>query len=344
MRVFVTGGAGYIGSVMTRVLLEDGHDVTVFDNLSQGHRAALPRGCRFQRGSLSDAVQLRRALRRAGPDCVMHFAASIQVGESVAHPGRYFENNVVNGVNLLNAIVEYGIPRLVFSSSAAVYGAPRRVPIPESAPLNPANPYGSTKRVFELLLEEYAKATKLSCVSLRYFNVVGAYKGAGEDHRPETHIVPLILKAAMAGHRPPAADRRVFEIYGDDFPTPDGTCIRDYVHVHDLCRAHLLAIKPPATIRKPMKPETLKPRHQVYNLGSQHGFSVKQVFAAARAVTGKRIPYRVTARRAGDVPRLVASSARIRTELGWRPRITSLEQMLADAWEWHQANPEGYAD
>lgn len=324
MRVFVTGGAGYIGSVMTRVLLEDGHDVTVFDNLSQGHRAALPRGCNFRRGDLADAGDVKRVLRRSRADCVMHFAASIQVGESVDRPGKYFENNVINGVNLLNAVTEANVPRLVFSSSAAVYGTPGRVPIPESAPLGPSNPYGGTKRVFEVLLEEYHKATDLSYVSLRYFNVAGAYRGAGEDHRPETHIVPLILRTAMGR-------RKTFEVYGDDFPTPDGTCIRDYVHVHDLCRAHLLAMK-------------TRHANRAYNLGSQHGFSVKQVFAAARAVTGRRIPCRVTGRRAGDVPRLVASSARIRAELGWRPVITSLEQMIADAWEWHQANPEGYAD
>ena len=179
MRVFVTGGAGYIGSVMTRVLLEDGHEVTVFDNLSQGHRAALLRDCRFRRGELADAGQVKRALRQSRPDCVMHFAASIQVSESVDNPGKYFQNNVVNGVNLLNAVAEQHIPRMVFSSSAAVYGSPRRVPIPENAPLNPSNPYGGTKRVFEVLLEEYHKATGLTYVSLRYFNVIGAYRGAG---------------------------------------------------------------------------------------------------------------------------------------------------------------------
>jgi len=322
MRVFVSGGAGYIGSIMTRVLLEDGHEVLVYDNLSQGHRAAVPRDCRFCHGDLGDARRVKQALRRFKPDCVMHFAASIQVGESVDSPGKCFQNNVINGVNLLNAMAELRVPRIVFSSSAAVYGPPRRVPISETAPLCPANPYGGTKKVFEILLDEYHKATGLSHISLRYFNVVGAYHGAGEDHRPETHIVPLILKTCLGR-------QRKFEIYGDDYPTPDGTCIRDYVHVLDLCRAHLLALRTGSVNR-------------AYNVGSQHGFSVKQVFAAARMVTGAKIPCRTVGRRGGDVARLVASSARIRRDLGWRPAITSLEHMISDAWEWHRTNPDGY--
>jgi UDP-glucose 4-epimerase len=322
MRVFVTGGAGYIGSVMTRVLLEDGHEVTVFDNLSQGHRPAISRACRFCRGDLADARQVRQALRRFKPDCVLHFAASIQVGESVDSPAKYFQNNVINGVNLLNALAELSVPRIVFSSSAAVYGIPQKVPITESAPLNPSNPYGGTKKVFEVLLDEYHKATGLTYVALRYFNVIGAYGGAGEDHRPETHIVPLILKTCLGREK-------TFEIYGDDYPTPDGTCVRDYVHVFDLCQAHLLAMKS-------------KTANRAYNLGSQQGFSVKQVFAAARAVTGMKIPCRTVERRSGDVAALVASSALIRRELGWKPKITSLKQMIADAWEWHETNPDGY--
>ncbi len=324
MRVFVTGGAGYIGSVMSRVLLEDGHEVMVYDNLSQGHRSAVPRDCRFVHGDLGDARRVKQALRRFKPDCVMHFAASIQVSESVDSPGKYFQNNVINGVNLLNALAELHVPRIVFSSSAAVYGPPRRVPITETAPLCPANPYGGTKKVFEVLLDEYHKATGLNYISLRYFNVIGAYRGAGEDHRPETHIVPLILKTCLGR-------QRTFEIYGADYPTPDGTCVRDYVHVHDLCRAHLLALRTGNV-------------NCAYNLGSQHGFSVKQVFAAARAVTGVKIPCRTRGRRPGDVARLVASSSRIRRDLGWRPVITSLEQMIGDAWEWHRTNPDGYAD
>jgi len=323
MRVLVTGGAGYIGSVNCRVLLEEGHSVAVLDNLSQGHRAAVPRDCRFFRGDLANKPSIVRAIRQFRPECVMHFAASIQVGESVDNPAKYFHNNVVNGVNLLNALIENKVPKIVFSSSAAVYGRPRRVPISETAPLKPFNPYGGTKKIFEVLLDEYQKAYGLGFVSLRYFNVAGAYAGAGEDHRPETHLVPLILKTALGRER-------TFEVYGDDYDTPDGTCIRDYVHVHDLARAHVLA----------MKAEFGSGR--VYNLGSEHGFSVKQVFAAARRVTASRIPYRIGPRRAGDVPRLIASSRRIREELNWRPLRPTLEQMIGDAWEWHQTNPDGY--
>jgi UDP-glucose 4-epimerase len=321
----VTGGAGYIGSVNCRVLLEDGHEVGVFDNLSQGHRSAIPRACRFFPGDLARKPAITRAIRQFRPECVMHFAASIQVGESVDNPAKYFRNNVVNGLNLLNAMAEHKVPKIVFSSSAAVYGRPRRVPISETAAMKPFNPYGGTKLVFEVLLEEYRKAYGLQFVSLRYFNVLGAYGGAGEDHRPETHIVPLILKAAMGRER-------TFEIFGDDYDTPDGTCIRDYVHVYDLARAHLLALRADGS------------RGRSYNLGSEHGFSVKQVFAVARRVTGSRIPCRVGPRRPGDVPRLVASSRRIRQELGWRPARPTLEQMIGDAWEWHQAHPDGYAD
>jgi UDP-glucose 4-epimerase len=324
MRVLVTGGAGYIGSVASRVLLEDNHEVAVFDNLAQGHRSAIPKGCRFFKGDLARPSRIRQAIGTFRPDCVMHFAASIQVAESVANPGKYFLNNVINGLNLLNALVEARIPRIVFSSSAAVYGVPATVPIRETAPLAPFNPYGGTKRIFEILLEEYQKAYGISYVSLRYFNVLGAYQGAGEDHRPETHIVPLILKTVMGREK-------TFEIYGADYDTRDGTCIRDYVHAYDLARAHLLAMRAPDS-------------GAVYNLGSEHGYSVKEVFAAARAVTGRKIPCRIAPRRHGDVPVLVASSHKIRRELGWRPVRNSLAQMIGDAWEWHQEHPDGYDD
>ncbi|MEO0108279.1 MAG: UDP-glucose 4-epimerase GalE, partial [candidate division WOR-3 bacterium] len=251
--------------------------------------------------------------------------AFIQVAESVANPAKYFQNNATNGLNLLNAMVANGVKTIVFSSSAAVYGRPRRTPITEAAPLAPFNPYGGTKKLFELLLEEYHKAYGLGYTSLRYFNVVGAYQGAGEDHRPETHLVPLILKAALGR-------TRRFQIYGDDYATRDGTCIRDYVHVYDLARAHVLALKAsPAQAR-------------VFNLGSEHGFTVKEVFAAACRITGQRIPYSIAPRRAGDVPCLVASSRRIRQELNWRPERGTLDQMIGDAWEWHQQHPNGYSD
>lgn len=324
MRVLITGGAGYIGSVAVRVLSEHGHTVAVFDNLSQGHRSAIPKGFRFFRGDLARPEEIIRALQQFEPDCVMHFAASIRVEESVVDPGKYFQNNVANGINLLNALISCRIPRIVFSSSAAVYGLPARLPVSETAPLRPFNPYGETKRIFELLLEEYHRAYGLSYVSLRYFNVLGAYDGAGEDHRPETHIVPLILSAALGR-------TRVFKIYGDDYDTPDGTCIRDYVHVYDLVRAHLLAMESSITAG-------------VFNVGSEQGYSVKQVFTAARRVTGKKISYRIVGRREGDVPVLVASSRKLRSQLGWQPVRGELEQMIADAWAWRCRYPEGYPD
>jgi UDP-glucose 4-epimerase len=324
MRILVTGGAGYIGSVACRVLAESGHSVAVFDNLSQGHRAAIPKGTRLFKGDLADKTQIGRALKTFRPDCVMHFAASIQVEESVANPAKYFHNNVVNGLNLLNAMVENRVPRIIFSSSAAVYGVPQKLPVREDAPLQPFNPYGGTKRIFEILLEEYHKAHGLNYISIRYFNVLGAYGGAGEDHHPETHIVPLILKAALGS-------ARTFRIFGEDYDTPDGTCVRDYVHVYDLARAHILAMTAPI-------------KADVFNLGSEHGFSVREVFETARKVTGREIPFRIVGRRAGDVPRLVASARKIRRDLGWKPVRGTLEQMLGDAWEWHRLHPDGYAD
>lgn len=322
MRIMVTGGAGYIGSVMCRVLLEDGHKVAVLDNLSQGHRDAIPEACRFFLGDLAEAQRVREVLKSFQPDCVMHFAASIQVAESVAEPAKYFQNNVVSGLNLLNGMKDCRVPRIVFSSSAAVYGIPKKIPVPEDAPMQPFSPYGGTKRVFEILLDEYHKACGLDYICLRYFNVLGAYAGAGEDHRPESHLVPLLLKAAIK-------PGRVFEIYGDDYPTADGTCVRDYVHVYDLARAHLLAMKTSLPCR-------------VFNLGSERGFSVKEVFAVATQVTGRKIASRIVPRREGDVPVLIASSRRIRKELGWKPIRSTLEQMIGDAWAWHRAHPRGY--
>jgi UDP-glucose 4-epimerase len=254
----------------------------------------------------------------------MHFAGLIRVPESVEKPDVYFENNVGHGLVLLGAVWKHNIRRVVFSSSAAVYGSPERVPVTEDAPLVPTSPYGDTKRIFEELLASYERACCLRYAALRYFNVAGAYDGLGEDHRPETHLIPLILKAAMR----PGCE---FQIYGDDYPTRDGTCVRDYIHVHDLARAHLLAM------------DALKDRSVVYNLGSQHGYTNKEVFAAAEKVTGTRICVEVVGRRAGDPSELVASSERIRKELGWQPQH-DLEQMIADAWQWHRAHPHGYAD
>ncbi|HTW92252.1 MAG TPA: UDP-glucose 4-epimerase GalE [bacterium] len=324
MRVLVTGGAGYIGSVTTKVLLEAGHHVTVFDNLSRGHRAAVTAPARLVVGDVGDRVALDRVFAEAQPECVMHFAALSQVGESVRKPDLYFENNVAFGTNLLSAAGRAGVKRFVFSSSAAVYGAPERTPITEGDALRPVNPYGSTKMVFESLLEEYGKAYGMHHAALRYFNVAGAYSGLGEDHRPETHLVPDILHSALhAG--------KTFELFGDDYPTRDGTNIRDYIHVHDLARAHLLAMA------------AIEDRSVVYNLGSENGYSNLEVFAAAERAIGRKLPLKVGPRRPGDPPVLIASSDKIRRELGWRPE-KNLEQMIADAWEWHRQHPQGYEE
>jgi UDP-glucose 4-epimerase len=325
MRVIVTGGAGYIGSVMTRLLVEHDHEVTVLDNLSVGHRAAVSEPARLVVGDLADADLLDRLFKEGRFDCVMHFAARSRIPESVLKPGEYFENNVGRGINLLNAATTHGVGRFVFSSTASVYGEPDRMPITEEFPLKPTSPYGDTKRVFEELLVSYERACGLRYAALRYFNVVGAHAGLGEDHRPETHLVPLILQSALASGRE-------FSIYGDDYDTRDGTCVRDYLHIHDLCSAHLLAMN------------AIEDRSIVYNLGSGTGFTVKEVFETAQEVIGRKLDFHVTSRRDGDPPVLVASSARIEQELGWKRGKPDLKTMIADAWQFHQARPDGYAD
>ncbi|MBM3322856.1 UDP-glucose 4-epimerase GalE [candidate division WOR-3 bacterium] len=322
MRVLLTGGAGYIGSVTTQLLVRAGHGVTVLDNLSYGHRAAVADSARLVVGDVGDAALLERLFAEERFDCVMHFAGLIRVPESVEKPDLYFDCNVGRGLVLLNAVCKHGVRRFVFSSSAAVYGSPEKVPVTEDAPLLPTSPYGDTKRVFEELLVAYERACGLRYAALRYFNVAGACGRLGEDHRPETHLIPLILRAAL---RP----GRGFQIFGDDYPTRDGTCVRDYIHVCDLARAHLLAM------------EALNDRSVVYNLGSQQGYTNKEVFATAENVTGKRISVEIAGRRAGDPPELIASSERIRQNLGWQPE-KNLEQMIQDAWEWHLAHPTGY--
>jgi len=319
----VTGGAGYIGSVTTAMLVDAGHAVLVFDNLSRGHRAAVHPDARLVVGDLADPAAIEATVRDARPDCVLHFAALIEVGESVKEPARYFHNNVGAGVNLLNACCRHHVSRFVFSSTAAVYGNPEQLPLTEESPLKPVNPYGSTKLIFEELLREYEKACGLRFAALRYFNVAGAYQGLGEDHRPESHLIPRILKAATTG--------TTFEIYGDDYPTRDGTCVRDYVHVSDLARAHLLAM------------DALRDSSLIYNLGSESGYTNREVLAAAEKVLGARIPVRIGPRRPGDAPALIASSARIQRELGWRPQ-ESLEDMLADALAFQRRFPSGYPD
>jgi UDP-glucose 4-epimerase len=311
MKLLVTGGAGYVGSVCAAHLHESGHDVAVLDDLSTGHRDAVPDGCRFVRGDVAEAAG---SLLAEGFDGVLHFAAKSLVGESMARPDEYWHGNVVSTLRLLDAMREHGTPRLVFSSSAATYGEPDETPIPEEAPSRPTNTYGATKLAIDHAIASYAAAFGTAAVSLRYFNVAGAYAGYGERHTNETHLIPLVLDVA-AGHRD------TVRIFGDDWPTPDGTCVRDYIHVHDLAVAHDLALR------------AARPgRHRVYNLGNGTGFSVRQVIEACRAVTGHPIPAEVVARRPGDPAVLVASSRRAATELGWRPQHPDLSTVVADAW------------
>ncbi|HEX6349525.1 MAG TPA: UDP-glucose 4-epimerase GalE [Candidatus Dormibacteraeota bacterium] len=324
MRLLVTGGAGYIGSVCSAVALAAGHQVTVFDNLGHGHRAGVPAGAELVEGDLLDEGALRDTLR-PGFDAVLHFAALIVVPESVAQPERYYRNNVVGTLNLVDAMRGSGVRRLVFSSTAAVYGDPETVPIPESAATRPASPYGNSKLAVDRLLADECAAHGLGAVSLRYFNVGGALHGLGEDHRPETHLIPSVLAAA-------AGRASAVQLYGTDYDTADGTCVRDYVHIEDLAAAHFLAL------------DALQPgRHDVYNLGSGSGFSVREVIETVRRVTGREFAVEERPRRAGDSARLVASSERIQSALGWVPRH-GLEDIVRDAWQWMQEHPDGYAD
>jgi UDP-glucose 4-epimerase len=323
MKLLVTGGAGYIGSVMTAQLLEAGHQVTVFDNLSKGHRQAVPAGANFIEGNLLNEEQLKQVLTQ-GFEGVLHFAALSLVGESVQQPERYYRNNVCGTLNLLEAMSAARVPRLVFSSTAAVYGEPEEIPILETAVTRPTNPYGGSKIAVDQLIGFMTAAHGLAAVSLRYFNVAGASGQLGEDHHPETHLIPLVLTVA-AGQRPGV------QIYGTDYRTPDGTAIRDYIHVEDLARAHLLALD---SVRAG--------EHRIYNLGNGMGFSVREVIETARRVTGVPIHAVEAPRRAGDPPILVASSQKIRDELGWIPQKPDLATMIGDAWKWRQAHPHGY--
>ena len=326
MNVFVTGGAGYIGSHVVRLLLEAGHHVRVYDNLSAGHAGAVPADILF-RGDLADDRRLAEGLA-GGFDCVMHFAAFTSVPESVAEPEKYYQNNLVGSLGLLVAMRKAGVGRIVFSSTAATYGVPRQIPIPEDHPTEPINPYGKAKLDFEHALAAYAKAYGFGYAALRYFNAAGAAPDAqiGEDHTPETHLVPIVLQAAMG-------KREAVSIFGTDYATPDGTCIRDYVHVYDLAQAHVLAM------------EGIRPGEgRTCNLGNGNGYSVRQVIETARRITGRPIPVKEGPRRAGDPAQLVASSAKIIRELGWQPKYPQLETIVEHAWRWHQAHPEGYGD
>ncbi|GAA5172051.1 UDP-glucose 4-epimerase GalE [Pseudonocardia eucalypti] len=312
MRVLVTGGAGYLGSVCAAQLVEAGHDVVVLDDLSTGHRDAVPDGCRFVEGDLADAAA---PLLAEGVDGVLHFAAKSLVGESMEHPDRYWRGNVLTTFRLLEAMREAGTPRLVFSSTAAAYGEPDQTPITEDAPTRPTNTYGATKLAIDHAIASYAAAYGLAGVSLRYFNVAGAHGRFGERHAVETHLIPIVLQVA-------AGKRESVQIYGDDWPTPDGTCIRDYIHVDDLADAHLLALQ-----------HATPKQHRVYNLGSGSGFSVRQVIDTCREVTGHALPTQLAPRRAGDPAVLIASNELAHRELGWRPTRTELPRIVGDAWE-----------
>lgn len=327
MKILVVGGAGYVGSTSVERFVEAGHEVIVYDNLSSGHRAAVPEEARLVVGDIADGERIG-SLLADGVDAVLHCAARSLVGESMTDPGLYYRTNVTGGVALLESMRAVGVTRLVFSSTAAVYGEPRRVPIAEADRTEPINPYGATKLAFEGAMRWFCAAHDFRAISLRYFNVAGATERNGEDHDPETHLVPLVLRVAagLATH---------VQIHGQDYPTPDGTCIRDFLHVRDIANAHLLALE--ATGEGDASLE-------VYNLGSAAGFSVREVVEAARRVTGRAIPARSIKRRVGDPPVLVASSRRARRELGWQPQHSTLEQMLADAWAWREAHRSGYAD
>ena len=318
MNALITGGAGYIGGTVAHLLMAAGHRVVVYDNLSHSQRLSVPAGSDFIEGEVGDRTKMETALRSHRIEAVLHFAALIEAGESMQCPELYFSNNSASTLILFQAMLAAGVRRLVFSSTAAVYGQPERTPIEEDAPLRPTNPYGESKLLVEQMLAWLHRIHGFRYASLRYFNVAGAIAGRGEAHEPESHLVPLILDVALGR-------RQCIRIYGTDYPTPDGTCIRDYIHVRDLAEAHLLALT------------ALEQRDRmVYNLGNGQGFSVRQVIEAARRVTGHPIPVEECPPRPGDPAILVASSQKISRELGWHPRCTGLDEIIADAWQWHQ--------
>jgi UDP-glucose-4-epimerase GalE len=327
MRILITGGAGYLGSHAVRLFLARGHDVWIYDNLCLGHRGAVPKE-RLIVGDLNEIPRLDQAVLAQRIEAVVHFAAFAFVGESVRDPGKYYQNNLVNTLNLMECLRRHGVWRFVFSSTCATYGVPNRVPITEEEPQKPINPYGVGKLAVERALADYAAAYRWSYAALRYFNAAGANPDGiiGEDHDPETHLIPLTLQVAL-GQRPH------IEVYGTDYPTPDGTCIRDYIHVDDLAEAHLLAL------------EKLEPGEELrYNLGTGRGYSVREVIRTAEEVTGKRIAVKEGPRRPGDPPELVAAAAKAQRELGWQPRYPELRSIIETAWGWHRSHPRGYPD
>jgi UDP-glucose 4-epimerase len=323
MKILVVGGAGYIGSVCAELLLDQGHGVTIFDNLSEGHRRASDPRAEFIEGDLQDRQSIEKALATQRPEAVMHFAASALVGESMQNPSKYFRNNIANGLNLLDAMINVGVGKMVFSSTCAIFGPPERVPIDETTPTRPINPYGESKLAFEKILRWYREIHGLKFISLRYFNAAGASTKFGEDHRVETHLIPNVLKVAL-GQKPQV------EIFGTDYETPDGTCIRDYIHIVDLARAHILALN--------------STKSDFYNLGTGGGASVCEVIDSCRKMSGRKIDIVEKPRRPGDPPRLIASSEKIKRELGWKPQFQSLDAIIESAWKWHQQFPRGYED
>ena len=322
MRVFVAGGAGYIGSACTEYLLDRGYEVTVFDDLITGHIEAVDPRAKFIKANLADRENLKKVVKEGNYDAIMHFAAFSLVGESMKNPSKYFNNNLANAINLADAAVEGGVKTFVFSSTAATFGEPKEIPIKEDAPQLPINPYGESKLCFEKVLNWYSKIYGLKYAALRYFNAAGATEKYGEDHNPETHLIPILLQVAQ-GKREKAM------LFGDDYDTPDGTCIRDYIHILDLAQAHEKALYAP------------KSGH--YNLGTGSGLSVMQILEAARKVTGHPIPAEVVPRRPGDPPRLIADSTRARQELGWKPQFENAEAIIASVWKWLRKPPNGYS-
>ena len=323
MKILVVGGAGYIGSICAEVLLNQSHAVAVFDNLSEGHRRALDPRAEFIEGDLADSETTAETLMRLRPDAVMHFAANALVGESMENPSKYFRNNIAAGLNLLDAMIVADVKRLVFSSTCATFGLPKRVPIDEETPQRPINPYGESKLAFEKILKWYDAIHGLRFVSLRYFNAAGASEKFGEDHRCETHLIPNVLKVALG-------QKTHVEIFGADYDTPDGTCIRDYIHIIDLADAHIRALNTRESA--------------FYNLGTGGGSSVREVIETCRRITGHPVPVVKKPRRPGDPPRLIASSEKIKRELGWQPRFQTLDAIVESAWKWHQKFPRGYED
>ena len=323
MKVLVTGGAGYIGSVTVEQLIKAGHQVAVFDNLSQGHRGAIHVDAEFIAGDLANRDGIDNAITGFRPDAVMHFAAKSLVGESMQFPFLYLGDNVRNGLNLLESVVEHGIQKFILSSTANLFDEPETIPIDEQERIVPGSPYGESKYILERMLHWLDRTGKLRFAALRYFNAAGATQSRGEDHDPETHLIPLVLQVALG-------QREDIKVFGDDYKTPDGTCVRDYIHVADLAQAHRLAL------------HAIDYTSQVYNLGNGLGFSVQQVLNAAREITGHSIPSEVVGRRPGDVATLVAASDKVRSDLGWIPEHPEISQIIESAWRWHSDHPHGY--